>query len=76
MLPPQPSAPRLPQDTKLADTRTLLAEEQIVAGITELEAGFLFLNADTNEAQVQGSEKRKGVAKHHFLHTCAMERPL
>jgi len=57
-----------PQDTKLADTRALLAEEQIVAGITGLEAGFLFLNAETNEAQVQGSEKRKGVAKHHFLH--------
>jgi hypothetical protein len=57
------------QDTKLADTRALIDKEQLVARVPQLANGYLFVRADeTHDAQARGSEQRKGVAQHNFIH--------
>ena len=54
------------KDTKLADARALLDKERLVAGVPEVNMGFLFMNAQTKWARRcrpgADSEKRKGFA--------------
>ena len=54
------------KDTKLADARALLDKERLVAGVPELNMGYLFMNAQTKWARRcrpgADSEKRKGFA--------------
>jgi hypothetical protein len=48
--------------------RTLIDAEGLVADEVQLQAGYCFINAKTQEAVKQGSEQRKGVVKSDFIH--------